>query len=143
MKTENTNPKILALAAHLECEPNELTESTYDENRIEYGRDEYLVLTDDEADDIASQYIKDTLWAFNTEFISSHTKHGLDDEQEKAIAEMQGKLCESANPIISAMIENMDLFIEDAICADGRGHFISQHDGDEVESQGYYIYRQN
>jgi hypothetical protein len=56
---------------------------------------------------------------------------------------MQGKLCESARPIVEALIEDMDHFVSDAICADGRGHFLSQYDGEENEEGEFYIYRTN
>jgi hypothetical protein len=45
------------------------------------------------------------------------------------------------------LIDDFDYFIEDAINCDGRGHFISSYDGEEVEykykNQVYYIYRTN
>jgi hypothetical protein len=56
---------------------------------------------------------------------------------------MQGELCESANPIIEALIEDMDHFVSDAISSDGRGHFISRYDGEENEEGEFYIYRTN
>lgn len=34
---------------------------------------EYKVLTDEEADKAAADYIKDSLWAFNADFILQHT----------------------------------------------------------------------
>jgi hypothetical protein len=43
------------------------------------------------------------------------------------------------------MIKDMDDFVDDAIGADGRGHFLSHYDGNEVEDResGLYIYRTN
>jgi hypothetical protein len=108
---------------------------------------EYLVLTEDEADWLAAERIKDNLWAFNAEFISSHTKHGLDDDQIEAFKQMQGKLCENANSIVEALIVDLDQFIADAIRCDGRGHFISSYDGEEHEVGEkvveFYIYQTN
>jgi hypothetical protein len=112
------------------------------ENSYDCGG-EYLVLTDSEADELAAERIKDSLWAFNTEFISSHTKHGLNDSQIAAIEEMQDRLCESANSIIEALIVDLDHFISDAVSSDGRGHFISSYDGNENEVGEFYIYRTN
>jgi len=34
---------------------------------------DYLVLTDEEADKAASDYIRDSLWAFNAEFLADNT----------------------------------------------------------------------
>jgi hypothetical protein len=43
------------------------------------------------------------------------------------------------------MIDDLDHFIEDAIRADGRGHFLSRYNGEENEETvggvTYYIYR--
>lgn len=131
--TETIDPRIEALAKHLGCEVSDISESTYGENSFDADGGEYLVLTDDEADELAAERIKESLWAFNAEFIASHTKHGLDDAQIEAIKEMQGRLCESANSIIEALIEDLDYFIDDAVKSDGRGHFISHYDGEEHE----------
>ena len=58
---------------------------------------------------------------------------------------MQSKKCEGANDAILALIKKtdggLDGFVEDAISADGRGHFLSSYDGDENEENGFYIYR--
>jgi hypothetical protein len=137
-----TEQRIEALAKHLGCSIDEIiTGLCYDE--FEACGGEYLVLTDDEADDKAREHIEQSLWAFNASFIASHTRNGLSTECIKALEEMQGKLCESASPIIEGLIENMDHFVRDAIGADGRGHFISQYDGEENEEGAFYIYRTN
>lgn len=141
--TETIDPRIEALAKHLGCEVSDISESTYGENSFDAEGGEYLVLTDGEADELVAERIKESLWAFNAEFIASHTKHGLDDAQIEAIKEMQGRLCESANSIIEALIEDLDYFIEDAIRADGRGHFIASYDFEEGELGDYFIYRTN
>lgn len=142
MTTEQTtDPRIEALAKFLQVEVTDISEGM-DENSYDCGG-EYLVLTDNEADELAAERIKDSLWAFNAEFISSHTKHGFDDAQLSAIKEMQGRLCESANSIIEALIVDLDHFISDAISCDGRGHFISSYDGNENEVGEFYIYRTN
>ncbi len=106
---------------------------------------DYLVLTDDEADEKAAEYIKDSLWAFNASFIIDHSK--LPYEAEEMVKNYQADKCESANESIEALIEDMDEFISDAISADGRGHFMSSYDGneneEEVGGETFYIYRLN
>ena len=120
---------------------NNLTEvEEYDEN--DYNKD-YLVLTDEEADDKAKEYILDSVWAFTPSFLSSET--GIDIEVFEAI---QGNgRCESNNDAILSMIKDENGFVEEAIRSDGRGHFISSYDGHEneevVNDTTYYIYRQN
>jgi hypothetical protein len=145
--TETTDPRIHALAKHLQCDASDISKASYGDNVYEAEGDEYLVLTEDEANELAAERIKESLWAFNAEFISSHTKHGLDDDQIEALKQMQGKLCENANSIVEALIEDLDHFIEDAIRSDGRGHFISSYDGEEYEVGEkiieFYIYQTN
>lgn len=132
----------LALARHHgELDLSEITRASYGDNTFEYGGDDYLVVDDDEADEAAKAHILDSLWAFNVSFISAHTVDGLDEEQEAALTEMQGKLCEGANSIVKAMITDLDHFVQDAIGADGRGHFLSQYDGHEQEEGSFFIYR--
>lgn len=110
---------------------------------------EYKVLTDEEADEAARETIINELWAFNADFIITHTEFWNTctenewHEAVKALEEMQRRLCESANAIIKALIADLDEFIEDAIDADGRGHFLSLYDGEEYESGEFYIYRTN
>jgi hypothetical protein len=115
----------------------------YDED--DYNNN-YIVLTDSEADDKAAEYIKDSLWAFNASFLASET--GLDEEIFQAIQD-NGR-CESNNDIIYNTINklgNMDEFIDAAISADGRGHFMSSYDGNEneetVNGEMFFIYRIN
>ena len=46
---------------------------------------------------------------------------------------------------ILALIEGtcrIDKFVDDAIDMDGRGPFISSYDGEEVEAEEYFIYKQ-
>lgn len=106
---------------------------------------DYLVLTDaeaDEADEAAKEYILESLWAFNYSFLCAHSKV-ISEIPEKEFKEMQGNLCESFNSAIKAMIDDIDYFVEDAIASDGRGHFLSSYDGQEIEQDGFYIYRTN
>ena len=116
-------------------------ESSFENNAFTVDGGEYLVLTDSEADDRAADDIKQSLWAFNTSFIMSHTE--LPDEASEMVLMFQERNCESANDTIEALITDLDSFIEDAISADGRGHFISRYDGNEGESGEYFIYRIN
>lgn len=108
---------------------------------------EYMVLTNDEADSETENRIRELLWAFNADFILKHTSfyHVSTEEKDQVFTNslkiMQNTLCENANDLVYAMIEDIDFFIVDAIEADGRGHFLSDYDGEENEQNGYYIYR--
>ncbi|CAB4126624.1 hypothetical protein UFOVP75_18 [uncultured Caudovirales phage] len=101
----------------------------------------YLVLTDDEANKRARDYIEQSLWAFRPEFIVEHTD--LPCEATEMVAGFCQAKCEDANDTIRALIKDLDAFVQDAINADGRGHFMSSYDGQEHEHEGFYIYRTN
>lgn len=111
---------------------------------------DYLVLTDSEATEQTKEYIRDMLWAFKSDFIMEYLNSDveLSDKQyndtQKAIEEMQKSLCENANEIIYSLISNnYDDFVETAIETDGRGHFLAGYDGDELETENYFVYRNN
>lgn len=126
-----------------------ITETAWESFEV-CGR-EYAVFTDEEATYATRSNILDTLWAFNPNFILKHTEFyrtssvNEDEAFEEALGELQGRICEGANPIVKALIANLDDFIWDAIEADGRGHFISGYDGEEIELDGgeYFAYRVN
>ena len=115
------------------------------------GTWEYKVFTEAEANEAVREEIAETLWAFNPSFILEYTefyKHSTfeeDDAFEDSIKELQSRICEGANPIIKALIRDMDEFVNDAIQADGRGHFLATYDGEEIELNGgkYLAYRIN
>lgn len=112
----------------------------FDDAQTLIDNSDYLVLTDDEADEKAAEYIEDLLWAFNPSFLAYET--GIDQEVFEAI-QSNGK-CEGNNDAIGSCISDIEEFIESAIRADGRGHFISSYDGEEIETDDdYYIYRIN
>ena len=138
------NDKIKAIEAY--------TESTVIKNdgqrfEMEDGS-EWLVLTDEEADELTREEIEDSLWAFNPDFIVRHMPNfgKLTKKQESdligALGQIQGSLCEDCNPLFAAIIEDMDDFVDDAIASDGREHFLARYDDVEVELEnGLYAYR--
>jgi len=98
--------------------------------------EELRILFDDEADEACQDYILESLWAFNADFIASHVcEERIDDYDDllKSIRSIQEQ-CEGANSAIKAMINDLGQFIQDAISADGRGHFLSSYDGHEYET---------
>ncbi len=145
-ETNDTNPRILALAKFLEIDAEEVSESTYDEKQFDAEGGEYLVLTDSEADDRAAKYIKDSLWAFNASFLAGETS--IDQDVYDAI--IKNDKCESNNDAMLSLISStcgIEDFVKSAISADGRGHFMSSYDGEEneaeVNGETFYIYRTN
>jgi len=110
----------------------------------------WYVLTYDEARELAKEKIKDSVWAFNADFVVSHIKTEdcglLSDWEcghlEQHIKRMCEDMCESANSIILLLLrDNFDSFAEDALDADGIGHFLSSWDDKEIElGSGLYAY---
>lgn len=127
----------------------ESDEFTYQEedNCFSTSVGEFLVLTDDEAEEKAREEIRQSLWAFNPDFILRHTRvyenttNYEDEAIIEALKDVQSRICESANELVYALINDFDEFCEDAIDEDGRGHFLSYYDGKEYESDSFYIYR--
>ena len=144
-KTIITNLKLKELK---EATGKKLAEKEYwdYENQMATMEDgsEYLVLTDEEADEQAKTEIKNNLWAFVPKFIIEHMAGVRYSESlEDAISQMQANLCENANDIVAAMVDDVEEFCDDAIVADGRGHFIAWYDGKEIETENFFIYRIN
>ena len=145
-----------ALANYLGMEKPEkdlIQKDISQDNVYTVGMSEYLVLTDEEADERAREDIEHSLWAFNADFILRHNSNcsSMDnweyDAAIEALKEAQGKSCENLNGLVRCLISNMDEFVEDAIMEDGRGHFIAFYDGREEEQRvagvDYYIYQIN
>lgn len=148
--------KLEALKQHLNLQNGDMkdvSDSQYEENGFQIGSEEYLVLTEKEADARAREDIERSLWAFQPSFILNHCStyermtNWEYDSAKEALEKIQGHFCEGVNELIRAMIEDIDEFVDDAICEDGRGHFISMYDGreneEEVNGKTYYIYRTN
>lgn len=117
-----------ALAKHLEID--------IDDAQIAIDQGDYLVLTDAEANSACRESILTSLWAFNADFLAAHSKVADSETFEL----LQTKF-EDANNAIARLINNLDIFVKDAILADGRGHFLAGYDGDETEADGFFIYR--
>jgi len=133
-KEEERNKRnIEALKKHTDCEYSDITK----EGKTTYfiGDQEYLVLTDEEAQTRCEEDIKQSIWAFNSSFLSFHT--GINEDIIKSVQEH----CESSNDMLLNSIKDIRAFINDAIGSDGRGHFISSYDGHEHEENDLFIYR--
>ena len=134
-----TMTKQQALANFLEVEVTDF-EINNDEYILPNG-DSYFVLTDQEAVEYATSEIEDMLWAFNAAFLASYT--GL---HEAVFVALAGGYKDS-NEAIMALINNagdIEEFVQECIDADGRGYFIDNWYGEEIELENdYYAYRVN
>ena len=103
--------KEKALALYLDVDENEIEENTWGTYGIKGDGGEYLVLTDEEADEEAKKEIKESLWAFNASFILNECNMENHNKVEKSLIAMQKacfliakgvisletKLCKSSN----------------------------------------------
>lgn len=109
----------------------------YDEAQNNIDSEDYLVLTDEEADEAVREDIEEMVWAFTPSFLSAHT--GVDEEIFVALADR----CEDNNDSYKRMIKDFDHFVDDAVSCDGRGHFLDVNlEENEITFNGitYYIY---
>lgn len=152
MKEPNERKQALIVALNITVdEAADIEQDAKDHFTIDGA--EYLVLTEQEADDKAKEEIERSLWAFNADFILNHNSNSQNmdcyeyEAALKALKDAQGKSCENLNGLMRCLIDDFDEFVEDAIMADGRGPFISTYDGREEEVRigdtWYYIYRTN
>lgn len=136
------DPRIVALAAFLECDLDDISESRYDSHAFDAPGGEYLVLDDEEADQACADNIRESVWAFNASFLQGYGAFAELDADD--IDRLRGDKCEDINGAFLRMIgDDFDAFVSDAISADGRAHFLSTYDGHENEAGGFYIYRTN
>ncbi len=143
--TELTSQDMLfALAAHLGIKADAVWALTEKESYTHYGLDvytvegdRYAVGTNAQAYAAARDYIEETLWAFKAEFILSCCE--LDASGAECLRALQEKACEGANDFILSLVSKtcgLDRFCEEAERSDGRGHFLSPYDGEEIELLG-------
>jgi len=129
-----------ALAKYLGIEAVDV-EETRAENVFDADGSEYLVLTDGEAYEKARESILESVWAFNPDFLAAHAREGIDADVIKAI--QANDRCEGNNKALTALIQDVDHFVNDAISSDGRGHFLNTYDGEENWESDFFIYMMN
>lgn len=102
---------------------DEIQQSSYDENLFEYGSEEYLVVTDEEADELWNEDLENYIDECILHELPESYRQYFDREAWKSDARY-----------------------------DGRGHSLNRYDGNEYEEtvyneygerKDYYIYRQN
>ena len=110
---------------------------------IEIDGDEYAVGSPEEAKRAVVEYCRDNIQHFTPEFLSDNSKFS---------ALLFKKLQESGvfdSDVYLELIDDIESFAEEAEAVDGRGHFLSLYDGEEIEvcdDEGiivYYLYRIN
>jgi len=107
------------------------------------------VYSDEEATKAAHKAALESIWAFRLDFLRLHFKLQMTDRQwevtKKAFEKAVESLCENMTPIYLALLKDETAFVEAAIDADGRGHFLSGYDSEEheieVDGVTYFAYR--
>jgi len=92
------------------------------ENLFAVGNREYYVYDEDEADTACGEYVQQTLWSFNSDFLASMTELPVEVFQA-----LSGQ-CEDANDAILKVVQatcGIDKFVNEAVGTDGRGHFLA------------------
>lgn len=126
---EDTTLVALGLAKILNLSLNELSDISHEGgNRWTVQGTEYLAGTDEDMTKELADNIRESVWAFNAEFIADHCSVDIDIEMIKM---WQREKYESANEGLLKLIDDFDQFVEDAEAADGRGHFLNDYDGTE------------
>lgn len=130
--------RMAALAAHLGYDVDAYAPTGYADHTYTDGGAEYLVVTDQEADELASAAIRESLWAFNAEWLTEWVRIPV-----PAIRAIQEAMYEDASDVFAELIgDRFDEFVDESIGADGRGHFLSGYDGNELELEsGLYAFR--
>ena len=132
-KTSMTKQQAIETHIRASYPEAEVTESAYCDSTFDIEGEEWLVLTDDEADKRAGEQVEQSLWAFNWSFLAGHCD-AIDAIGSTNWAKMMSDMCEDGNDVVKRLLgDRLDRLVGDAILADGRGHFLSIYDGDEVE----------
>ena len=100
---------------------------------------EYLVLDWDEREETLQENIKETCSYFVPEFLAEETE--LPKEVFKALVDKNDAVYKLLEKWVDGGFEQ---FCEDAVNADGYGHFLSGYDGEEIElTDDLFAYRTN
>lgn len=101
--------------------------------------DDWTFYTDEEAHEALVGYIQDSCCYFRKDFLASCTELPEEVFHQLALADD----AESVWKLIGKTCGH-EYFVEQAELADGRGHFLSSYDGEELElCGGLFAYRQN
>lgn len=139
------NEQISEVQKYFQCEIEDI-EHVEDDTYMVEGQ-EYVICDDERADSLTADYIENIVWAFNPNFICNCIEglsHSAMTGLEEMIKNIQVAQCESANDsILKILGNNLEDLIAAAIQCDGRGHFLSSYDADEIEiTRDLYAYRQ-
>lgn len=139
------NLRLNALALHLGVDVDELNICSYDDQIVEYGNEEYLVVTDDEANDLWYAYLENYIDEVILPQLPEQYRFYFDREAWKSDAECDGR----AHSLSHYDGNEDEILIYSYEMADGETKFTNG--GDEglsvdcvnLDYETFYIYRQN
>ena len=142
------NLRLNALALHLGVDADELNICSYDDQIVEYGNEEYLVVTDDEANDLWDAYLENYIdRIFILPQLPEQYRFYFDREAWKSDAK-QGGRAHSLNRYDGSEDEitvyQFDTIDGDIYQENGEPYKNSEgYEEDYTETETFYIYRQN
>lgn len=128
--------RLNALALHLGVDVTELNVSSYDEKTVEYGNQEYLVVTDDEAEELWEQDLENYLEECIYPEIPEIARNYFDAESWKRDARYDGRAHSLAR--YDGNEEYITVYYND-----GGTFFADDSTVETTEQQEFYIYRTN
>lgn len=144
---EEFDNNIIAIGLHLELTIEELNDITLQEYGwgnclYEVQGEDYYSGDPEEINEATYEYIEETLWAFNSSFLSDYgVLDTMDYQDAEMVLQPLREQCENGNDAVKALVnwnDNKEEITEDAIGADGIGSFLNGYDGtsDEYDVSG-------
>ena len=159
-KSKHINDRVIALSEFLNVPVTEILQSKYNDNSFEVDGKEYLVLTDDEADDEAKasivSLVEDVGYG-DLSKIDVKIEESWFRDAIKGIAGNWRRDYRTASAwfrdfsgqdefdrvLAEYNLVDMDDYVETLIDADGRGRWLAGYDFEEEKQGNFFIYRNN
>jgi pyruvate-formate lyase-activating enzyme len=127
------------------CDITEVKDSYYTGLSCFYVDNKQIAIGDyTEVTKATEEAIKRNVWAFRADFILEHTLIENNEKHRKEIEEIKELLDDNSNHILTILICDMNIFMENAIKKYGRGMFLNSYDGTErkftKDGKKYYYY---
>ncbi|GEM_PF-3836345 len=130
------------LAKFLNRPENKIFSGEYGCNSYNDITTNYLILTEEEANEEAQKHVWGLIHTFDIDFLMKYLGKQMTKEK---VSELMSKHCDNCLLVMASLMPDYDLFAKEAIRKYGRAHFICFGDKTEykVEYNGqlYLIYR--
>lgn len=129
--------KLIALEKHFPhaASVSYLGDSGFEVEDQQGNCETYNVYSWEQAQRECKALLEESFWAFNYSFIQDYFESKIDENTYQAIQ----TLCEDANPIVKALVTDVDEVIDNSIQCDGRGPTLSAYDGKELELENNFL----